>query len=215
MRGMQSWSFSHWSFFVQESILQLPYLITWIAGMPIDLDCPGCGKKLRLADEHAGKAGRCPACQAVFQIPAVSDSPRPFGGGLAQAPSSGAGLAGGALLAGSEGGNPFSEPKPSPYAVSNPYASPQTQNAYSGPPGDGVGTASIVLGVVTIATAPFACCCFMWFVTFPLGIIGLVLAFVAPPHQRNMGLILNGVGMVLAVLVVALQILIPLLRSLH
>jgi hypothetical protein len=40
--------------------------------MPIELDCPGCGKRLRVADEHAGRAGRCPGCQTVFNVPRAS-----------------------------------------------------------------------------------------------------------------------------------------------
>lgn len=36
--------------------------------MPIDLTC-SCGKQLRVADEHAGRQGRCPICGAVLDIP--------------------------------------------------------------------------------------------------------------------------------------------------
>lgn len=46
--------------------------------MPIIVNCTGCGRKLRLADEHAGKTARCPVCRMTFQVPAdavrVSDS---------------------------------------------------------------------------------------------------------------------------------------------
>jgi hypothetical protein len=37
--------------------------------MPITLNCP-CGKTLRVPDASAGKRARCPACQAVIDIPA-------------------------------------------------------------------------------------------------------------------------------------------------
>lgn len=37
--------------------------------MPIIVTCTGCGRKLRLADEHAGKTARCPACRMTFQVP--------------------------------------------------------------------------------------------------------------------------------------------------
>lgn len=39
--------------------------------MPIDLQCPGCGERLRVADESAGKNAKCPKCQAVFPVPAA------------------------------------------------------------------------------------------------------------------------------------------------
>jgi hypothetical protein len=38
--------------------------------MPIEFDC-GCGRRLRVADEHAGKLARCPACRGVAQVPAL------------------------------------------------------------------------------------------------------------------------------------------------
>jgi hypothetical protein len=41
--------------------------------MPISLTCT-CGKQLRLKDEAAGKKGKCPACGAIFQIPAAGGS---------------------------------------------------------------------------------------------------------------------------------------------
>lgn len=36
--------------------------------MAHDVTC-ACGKKLRVADEHAGRQGRCPLCQRVFLVP--------------------------------------------------------------------------------------------------------------------------------------------------
>jgi hypothetical protein len=44
--------------------------------MPITISCP-CGKKLRVADEHAGKRVKCPACQAVSTVPAPESEPEP------------------------------------------------------------------------------------------------------------------------------------------
>lgn len=37
--------------------------------MSITLDCPTCGRQLRLGDEHAGKRARCPACDTTFSVP--------------------------------------------------------------------------------------------------------------------------------------------------
>ena len=36
--------------------------------MPIEFDCP-CGKALRVADEHAGRKVKCPACGVVGYVP--------------------------------------------------------------------------------------------------------------------------------------------------
>ncbi|VTR92275.1 Membrane protein OS=Rhodopirellula maiorica SM1 GN=RMSM_00424 PE=4 SV=1 [Gemmata massiliana] len=36
--------------------------------MPITFDCT-CGKKLRVADEHAGRRVKCPACATVGTVP--------------------------------------------------------------------------------------------------------------------------------------------------
>lgn len=37
--------------------------------MPIETVCQGCGKRLRVGDEHAGKLAKCPQCQAVYTVP--------------------------------------------------------------------------------------------------------------------------------------------------
>jgi hypothetical protein len=38
----------------------------------IDTLCGGCGKRLRVAAEHAGKKARCPHCQNVYTVPPQS-----------------------------------------------------------------------------------------------------------------------------------------------
>ncbi|MEX2027836.1 MAG: hypothetical protein WEH44_11045, partial [Pirellulaceae bacterium] len=35
----------------------------------IDTLCGGCGKRLRVGGEHAGKKARCPHCQLVYTVP--------------------------------------------------------------------------------------------------------------------------------------------------
>lgn len=40
----------------------------------IEIQCPACGKHLRIADEYAGQAGKCKACGAVITVPAQRDS---------------------------------------------------------------------------------------------------------------------------------------------
>ena len=37
--------------------------------MAIETICQGCSKKLRVADEHAGKQARCPDCGMIYTVP--------------------------------------------------------------------------------------------------------------------------------------------------
>lgn len=43
--------------------------------MPIRVNCPGCQRKLKIADKLAGRRLRCPACQAVVEVPGVPSDP--------------------------------------------------------------------------------------------------------------------------------------------
>ena len=36
--------------------------------MPISVICPSCGTKLNAPDQHAGKRGKCPKCQATVEL---------------------------------------------------------------------------------------------------------------------------------------------------
>jgi phage FluMu protein Com len=40
--------------------------------MPIEVRCESCGRLLRVADEHAGKALRCPACNHISKAPSAA-----------------------------------------------------------------------------------------------------------------------------------------------
>jgi len=179
------------------------------APMPIELNCPGCGKQLRLADEHAGKAGRCPACQATFQIPTHSEQQAqqqtpasPFGSSSSPPPSPAGNLF---PQQPQQPPHPFASTSgmPSPYGGTNPYSSPQApMYGAQSQPGEGTATASMVLGIVAIVASILPCCCggLNLFISIPCGIIGLVLAFQTPPERRQIGLILNIVGLGLNVL---------------
>ena|SRR5260370_24599638 len=35
--------------------------------MPLDLECPSCGRKLRVPESAVGKTIRCPACKKAFK----------------------------------------------------------------------------------------------------------------------------------------------------
>src|SRR5689334_11788333 len=50
------------------------------------IDCPQCGKPLKLPDNVGGKTIRCPACRNTFRAPAVAEPPAPEAA-LAPAPS--------------------------------------------------------------------------------------------------------------------------------
>ncbi len=51
--------------------------------MPISAQCPSCGRKMNVADKHAGKTVRCPECDNHLVVPrlkpsaetAISDAP--------------------------------------------------------------------------------------------------------------------------------------------
>lgn len=40
--------------------------------MALEICCPGCGRTLRIAEEHAGKQVRCPACQQISTAAAAT-----------------------------------------------------------------------------------------------------------------------------------------------
>lgn len=44
----------------------------------MNIQCPHCGKTLSVKPESAGKKGRCPACQQIFEIPPTdAEQPAP------------------------------------------------------------------------------------------------------------------------------------------
>lgn len=42
--------------------------------MPIQTNCPGCGRQLQVDDEHAGKRARCPECGTICIVGEDEDS---------------------------------------------------------------------------------------------------------------------------------------------
>lgn len=53
--------------------------------MPIPFECTGCGKKLKVKDDAAGKRIKCPDCQAVLTVPKPEVDEDDFLGGLDEA----------------------------------------------------------------------------------------------------------------------------------
>ena len=43
--------------------------------MPIEVECSGCNKRLRVGDEHAGQQAKCPLCQTIFTVPDADSLP--------------------------------------------------------------------------------------------------------------------------------------------
>src|SRR4030095_14090459 len=43
--------------------------------MPIEFRCSQCNQLLRVPDDSAGKAARCPKCQALMTVPASGNPP--------------------------------------------------------------------------------------------------------------------------------------------
>jgi len=44
--------------------------------MAIEFDCTGCGKRLRVQDQDAGKKAECPECHTILEIPATPTGSR-------------------------------------------------------------------------------------------------------------------------------------------
>jgi hypothetical protein len=45
--------------------------------MPIETICKGCARKLRVADEYAGRKARCPHCKNVYEVPNIATTESP------------------------------------------------------------------------------------------------------------------------------------------
>lgn len=45
--------------------------------MPIETICQTCARKLRVADEYAGKKARCPQCHTIYVVPGLSQAAAP------------------------------------------------------------------------------------------------------------------------------------------
>ena len=47
--------------------------------MPINMNCPSCGKTLSAPDTAAGKKAKCPACGQIMTVPEVVHEAEPVG----------------------------------------------------------------------------------------------------------------------------------------
>ena len=71
------------------------------------------------------------------------------------------------------------------------------------PANDGKGLASIIIGVITIVFSFLLC-----FITFPLGIVGLILGIMCKTGKKIAGIILNVIGIILSLIMIAVFIII-------
>ncbi len=154
--------------------------------MSIELNCTGCGQMLRVADEHAGKKARCPACGTIVEVPlSAGELPRegdPFSGRFDPASKA----------------NPFAD-RPEP--ATNPYSSP-SQPAIS--PG-GYQRAHRGGMILTFGIIGVLCC-------MPLGIAAWVmgasdLAEIRAGRMDIAGLDTTRVGMILGMVSVGIAVL--------
>ena len=100
--------------------------------MPIEFNCPGCQKQLRVADTAGGKKAKCPHCGTVASVPAAS----PLADHAQPAPP---------------GGSPFGAmPPPRSDKPVNPYTSPTTNREYDpiGATGGAIGPRPLDVGEV-------------------------------------------------------------------
>jgi hypothetical protein len=157
--------------------------------MSIELNCTGCGQMLRVADEHAGKKARCPACGTIVEVPSSAadlppggDSSSPFAGPFEPASKP----------------NPFAD---RPEQTPNPYSSP-SQPAVS--PG-GYQRAHRGGMILTFGIIGVLCC-------MPLGIAAWVmgasdLAEIRAGRMDPAGMDTTRVGMILGMVSVGIAVL--------
>jgi len=164
--------------------------------MAIEIGCTGCGQTLRVADEHAGKKARCPACGTIVQVPEagmaapfVPSPEKPFSAPSTDSPFS-------APPQPAPDVNPFGD-RPEP--ALNPYASPGAPmvkpQAYSKPHRGGL---ILALGIIGI----FLCCVPVSIVAWVMGATDLkqIRAGRMDPSGQGMtqaGMIIGIVGTVL------------------
>lgn len=169
----------------------------------ITFDCAKCGRKLRVADQFAGKNCRCPSCSTIVPVPQIGQpvspsstsapdsSSSPWGGSASQP------AANNSSATGDQGfwdslGVPSTNPGSSPAAPHNPYAavptpmhSPYTyspqQSGYS--PSTNDNPLGLILGILSVVVALMSCGCYG--LISPVGLVLGIIAWVSSSRERT------------------------------
>lgn len=164
----------------------------------IRVTCPACKSGLEIDETFDGQEVECGNCLEVFTAKGAKSS----GAGR-----SGTGKIPGAGTSGTGGSRGKSEDKPARKKRrdeddddyehdrrrrdddddDDDYAPPPPRRS-GGEPGDGVATASLVLGIVSIIPG---CCCGL--ISFPTGIAAIITGFVGLKSQTNKGMAVGGI----------------------
>lgn len=172
--------------------------------MPIEMNCTGCGQTLRVADEHAGKKARCPACGTIAEVPwggadvqPVAEPASPFSPASQPAPAV----------------NPFAD---RPEQAANPYMSPFAPaivpKSYGRPHRGGL--------VLTFGIIGILCCMPFGIAAWVMGMSDLseIRAGRMDPSGENttrVGMILGIVSVGIAVLWVVINVGLIAVRAVH
>ena len=164
--------------------------------MPIEMQCAGCGQRIRVGDEHAGKKARCPACGTISQVPSGIDPTAPAPGVPSPATVDPAKTMQAKTMP-AAGGTPFAAAHG---GAANPYASPGVSSVgwRLKPHRGGL--------ILTLGIAGLLCGC------MPLGIVAWVmgatdLGQIKRGQMDPEGQTLTQVGMILGIVATAIGVL--------
>lgn len=174
--------------------------------MPIEFRCTRCYTLLRTKEDAAGRQFDCPRCGETLTVPwPEGGAPEP------QPPGSTPGGHEDAL-------EPPPAPSRGPDEPPNPYQAPEYAETAWQPPvrgrHSGQGTASLVLGILSVCLLPTMCCCILELpLGFPISVVGLILGVLGLKAENRgqaiAGIVLNSIGLgisLLAILVIALSV---------
>ncbi len=179
--------------------------------MAIEFHCPKCNRQIRTSDQHAGKSGKCPQCQAIVQVPDSNEPSEPeplLGGGLGDPWED---LSHPATVP--QTSNPFGSPgqsAPASWGVPPPQANPYTAPTYQSQTRASLSSDDAMLRwILPIGHSPFAIaagylglfslvCCPLGPIAFILAILGII-QIQKNPRLSGMGrcvvgIVLGGIG---------------------
>jgi ribosomal protein S27E len=155
--------------------------------MSIEMQCAGCGQRIRVGDEHAGKKARCPACGTITLVPAGGEPAETVEDLRPEKP---------AENPFAKTGTPFGTGPAGHVGVPNPHTAP-TAGSRLKPHRGGL--------ILTLAILGLLCC-------MPLGIAAWIRGVIDLGEMRRgemdpSGQSLTQVGMILGIVATALGVL--------